>query len=121
MKGDPAVSEQLIIIDSDVPIPLKDGANLKDSTKKDSSKIYAFYSYTSFNVSLNILYGKADIIIKNPSKEVVVNKTLSQGDEFSIAGPPSTNESVNYFDDRFKYTIEVIGLETVGYSIRAHK
>ena len=104
-----------------MPIPLKDGATFKDSTKKASSKLYSFYSYTSFNVSLNILYGKANLLITNPSTAVVLNKTLALSDEFLIEGPPSTNDSVNYFDDRYKYTIEVQGKSEVGYSIRAHK
>ena len=43
VRGDPSVHEDLVIIDSDFPIPLKDGSNFKDKVKEGEKKTYEFY------------------------------------------------------------------------------
>jgi hypothetical protein len=57
VKGQPLVHEELLVIPASSPIPLKVGSTMKDSIANQEVKTYVFYTLTSFNLSVSILYG----------------------------------------------------------------
>lgn len=65
VQGHPSVNAELTINPYDVPIHLKEQAPLRDRLEVNESNHYQFYAKSDFVVSISVLYGKVDVIVKD--------------------------------------------------------
>lgn len=113
----------MIINPSGVPILLKVGALMRDRVELDEEIVYQVYSASGFNISLNILYGRVEISVSDPSGGEVSRLVIAAEKEVVVAGQNISSSSMNpeYFDEKSRYLIKIKAVEVASYYITVKK
>jgi hypothetical protein len=116
-----AVQAEVIISNENSSIPLSANGIIKERVGK-GSRNYTFNSITAFNLTLTLIYGKVALLVLDPSKNVVVNVSLSSSQVFVI---PHNNKTEDYSYDYnsvfTRYEISTTALADCSYTLKASK
>lgn len=117
------ISAEIIVVGENSSIPLSVNGIIKEKLiVGDSIRNYTFNSISAFNITFSPIYGKLSVVVIDPSKNVIVNSTITNSQNFLIPHNSKT-ESFSYdFNSYFtRYQINVAALADSSYTIKVSK
>jgi len=98
------------VISADSSVLLSTNGALKDKvTQEFPLRNYTFYSITAFNLTVNLLYGKIQVNVTDPSGKLTLSQIIKKSTTLNI---PHNNKTEDFAQDFYSsYTEYFITIE----------